>query len=217
MFLLLNETTSNAWYRGLKLLPCQGVGYFFARNRSFITTRNLCIGTVCNRFSESMHDKSVLPNLQNLILSRFNNPKYNFQPLRWNTGFNGQKSTVSYSISELSQDTYHRFSDITMEHLTEYLENLSEQVNIDGFDVEYSSGVLTLKCGPSDTYVLNKQPPNKQIWLSSPISGPKRYDYDSTHKKWFYQRDNSTLDGLLNEELSAIFGIKVDVTLPASN
>lgn len=27
------------------------------------------------------------------------------------------------------------------------------------------------------TYVLNKQPPNKQIWLSSPISGPKRYDW----------------------------------------
>ena len=27
------------------------------------------------------------------------------------------------------------------------------------------------------TYVINKQPPNKQIWLSSPQSGPKRYDW----------------------------------------
>ncbi|CAG8713102.1 722_t:CDS:2, partial [Funneliformis mosseae] len=142
-----------------------------------------------------------------MILSRFNNPKYSFQPLRWNTGFNGSKP---YSSSELSQDTYHRISEITMEHLSEYFENLGEQVNIDGYDVEYSSGVLTLRCGPSGTYVINKQPPNKQIWLSSPISGPKRYDYDSTHKKWFYQRDNSTLDGLLNEELSIIFRTKVD-------
>lgn len=31
------------------------------------------------------------------------------------------------------------------------------------------SGVLTVRLGDRGTYVLNKQPPNKQIWLSSPI------------------------------------------------
>lgn len=31
------------------------------------------------------------------------------------------------------------------------------------------SGVLTVKLGDRGTYVINKQPPNKQIWLSSPI------------------------------------------------
>ena len=30
------------------------------------------------------------------------------------------------------------------------------------------SGVLTLALGEKGTYVINKQPPNKQIWLSSP-------------------------------------------------
>lgn len=25
--------------------------------------------------------------------------------------------------------------------------------------------------------MLNKQPPNRQIWLSSPVSGPKRFDW----------------------------------------
>jgi len=39
------------------------------------------------------------------------------------------------------------------------------------------AGVLTLSFPPSGTYVLNKQPPNRQIWLSSPVSGPKRFDY----------------------------------------
>ncbi|KAH3448100.1 hypothetical protein KXV91_001663 [Aspergillus fumigatus] len=66
------------------------------------------------------------------------------------------------------------------------------------------------------TYVLNKQPPNKQIWLSSPISGPKRYDWvlegDQMHEKqdarpfgngqWIYLRDGSNLTDLLNAELS---------------
>ena len=30
------------------------------------------------------------------------------------------------------------------------------------------SGVLTVKVGDHGTYVINKQTPNKQIWLSSP-------------------------------------------------
>ena len=54
------------------------------------------------------------------------------------------------------------------------------------------------------TYVLNKQPPNKQIWLSSPLSGPKRYDYvtpASGGGDWVYLRDGSTLSGLLEEEI----------------
>ena len=31
------------------------------------------------------------------------------------------------------------------------------------------NGVVTLKLGEHGTYVLNKQPPNRQIWLSSPV------------------------------------------------
>lgn len=74
------------------------------------------------------------------------------------------------------------------------------------------SGVMTIRVPEKGTYVLNKQPPNKQIWLSSPISGPKRYDWcivgDGQHDKegtaqgrWVYARDGSTLDGLILEEL----------------
>ena len=31
------------------------------------------------------------------------------------------------------------------------------------------SGVLTIKLGPKGTYVINKQTPNRQMWLSSPL------------------------------------------------
>jgi frataxin len=72
--------------------------------------------------------------------------------------------------------------------------------------------VLTLKFPPNGTYVINKQPPNKQIWLSSPITGPKRYDYavwsegqDSKEGTgagaWVYLRDGTTLGELLETEL----------------
>ncbi|EGT54939.1 hypothetical protein CAEBREN_28735, partial [Caenorhabditis brenneri] len=40
-------------------------------------------------------------------------------------------------------------------------------------------GVLTVNVSKTvGTYVINKQSPNKQIWLSSPMSGPKRYDLE---------------------------------------
>lgn len=63
------------------------------------------------------------------------------------------------------------------------------------------------------TYVLNKQPPNKQIWLSSPESGPKRYDWvirgeGMEHKQegeasgdWIYLRDGTSLETLIKMEL----------------
>jgi frataxin len=74
------------------------------------------------------------------------------------------------------------------------------------------SGVATIDVHGKGTYVINKQPPNKQIWLSSPLSGPKRYDWvvsgESMHQKegagegsWVYLRDQSTLDEVLLKEL----------------
>jgi len=73
--------------------------------------------------------------------------------------------------------------------------------------------VLEVKITSKDyTYVLNKQPPNKQIWLSSPVSGPKRFDWvvsgESMHEKegggvgdWIYLRDGTSLTEVIRKEL----------------
>lgn len=77
---------------------------------------------------------------------------------------------------------------------------------------------MNIKFPPSGTYVLNKQPPNKQIWLSSPISGPKRFDWvvagEGMQEKegggqgdWVYLRDNTSLTDLLRREI----GISLDI------
>lgn len=55
---------------------------------------------------------------------------------------------------------------------------------------------------PFGTYVINRQTPNLQIWLSSPTSGPKRYDF--INGTWVYKHDNTTLHALLNKELGPI-------------
>lgn len=97
-----------------------------------------------------------------------------------------------------------------MSRLLVELEELQE--DREDVDVEYSAGVLNLVFPPNGTYVINKQPPNKQIWLSSPISGPKRYDWvllgEGQDQKegggkgeWIYLRDGSTLTGLMRKEV----------------
>ena len=84
------------------------------------------------------------------------------------------------------------------------------------------AGVLTVDFPGIGTYVINKQPPNKQIWLSSPISGPKRYDWyiigDSQGEKggtaggnWVYARDESTLSELFSKELG------IELSMPPSH
>jgi len=73
------------------------------------------------------------------------------------------------------------------------------------------AGVLSIGM-PAGTYVINKQPPSKQIWLSSPESGPKRFDFvmqnegmnqkeGGGHGDWIYLRDGSSLTELLKKEL----------------
>ncbi|XP_063885207.1 frataxin, mitochondrial-like [Scylla paramamosain] len=117
-------------------------------------------------------------------------------------------TTRQYSV-ELDDIQYEQISDETLESLSEYLEEL---VAVDtapqDCDVLYSSGVLTLHLGTHGTYVINKQTPNKQIWLSSPTSGPKRFDFQSG--VWVYRHSGETLHSLLSTELSKVFSSNVD-------
>ncbi|KAL4887080.1 Frataxin [Aspergillus karnatakaensis] len=124
----------------------------------------------------------------------------------------GAQSHVS-EPSPLTEQAFHEYSEHYLDLLLEEIEAAQE----DGSDIEaeYSAGVLNVSVPGVGTYVLNKQPPNKQIWLSSPISGPKRYDWvmegDQMHEKqdtrpfvngqWICLRDDSNLTDLLNEEL----------------
>ena len=63
--------------------------------------------------------------------------------------------------------------------------------------------MLTAIVPGKGTYVINKQPPNRQIWLSSPVSGPKRYDLvdEEDGPQWVYLRDGSKMTELLREEI----------------
>ncbi|XP_047236237.1 frataxin, mitochondrial [Girardinichthys multiradiatus] len=108
-------------------------------------------------------------------------------------------------IMELSEAVYEKLAEETLDALSDYFEDLTnEAFTGTDYDVVFSSGVLTVKVGGGHgTYVINKQTPNRQIWLSSPTSGPKRYDW--TGERWVYTHDGISLHQLLSKEFSIIF------------
>ncbi|XP_039213328.1 frataxin, mitochondrial isoform X2 [Crotalus tigris] len=114
--------------------------------------------------------------------------------------------------SSLDETKYEKLAEETLESLTDFFEELADKpFTSKDYDVSFGNGVLTVKLsGNMGTYVINKQTPNKQIWLSSPISGPKRYDW--TGKKWIYSHDGISLHDLLSKELSLALATELDLS-----
>ena len=104
------------------------------------------------------------------------------------------------SASSAAGDDYVALADECLDTILEKADELSDER--DDVECELSSGVLTLKIAGAGTWVINKQVPNRQLWLSSPVSGPCRYEYvDGT---WTHTRDGSSLSELLERELGLI-------------
>ncbi|KAF2190574.1 arabinogalactan endo-1,4-beta-galactosidase [Zopfia rhizophila CBS 207.26] len=121
--------------------------------------------------------------------------------------------------TDIPTSEYNKRADEYLEELVNRLE--AEQEKRQDLEVEYSAGVLEVTIQSKGTYVLNKQPPNKQIWLSSPLSGPKRFDWvvtgESMNQKegggvgdWIYLRDGTSLTELVRRELGVELGVDDD-------
>ncbi|KAG7308262.1 hypothetical protein JYU34_006941 [Plutella xylostella] len=109
--------------------------------------------------------------------------------------------------TEVDHVVFEQICNETLESLCDYFEELVESApHLKGADITFSDGVLTVDLGPSyGTYVINRQTPNKQVWLSSPTSGPKRYDLVLKNGGyWLYKHDGITLHQLLQTEISEI-------------
>ena len=98
----------------------------------------------------------------------------------------------------------------TLEDLLDAVEESAELRVGDEFDAEFSGDVLNLRFGAGrGTYVLNLQTPNRQIWMSSPVSGPWRFHYDPTKREWRSTRSGQSLHEMLDRELYELVGIHV--------
>ena len=71
----------------------------------------------------------------------------------------------------MDETVFNREADLVLNHLADTIdEHLGDRI-----DVEMQSGILTLEVKGGGQYVINKHGPNREIWLSSPVSGAAHF------------------------------------------
>jgi len=115
----------------------------------------------------------------------------------------------------MSERDFHVAADAALARLEQALAPLEEAEK--GLDLSCAMGVLTLRLGGTrGTYVLNKQAPARQIWWSSPLSGPRRFNFDARRGAWVSARgDGGELAGELRAELRRLTGIELEGLAPS--
>lgn len=108
--------------------------------------------------------------------------------------------SIPDEILDMPIEVYHEVSDGFMENILDQLEVIGDSHPEVINDVEMSQGVMSIEVPSVGVYVINKQPPNKQIWLASPVSGPYRFDY--YQNEWVSLRDGTKLLDVLNTEFN---------------
>ncbi|MBM3583475.1 MAG: iron donor protein CyaY [Alphaproteobacteria bacterium] len=78
---------------------------------------------------------------------------------------------------------------------------------LDDADVEHGGGILTVTLADRRQFVVNRHATNRQIWLSSPISGA--HHYDPAEGRWRDSRGGADLAEQLAADLRAATGVAV--------
>ena len=112
--------------------------------------------------------------------------------------------------------------------MTSFLDCLSTLLEAPRFeaanlDVTLADGVLSVASPTRGTWVLNKHGPTRQIWLSSPVSGPNKFNLHQAQEEagatanqgacgegWLGERDTSdSLKARLIKEWNEAFGGRI--------
>ncbi|MSP50227.1 MAG: iron donor protein CyaY [Alphaproteobacteria bacterium] len=106
----------------------------------------------------------------------------------------------------LDEPSFERCADETLKHL---LATVEARLG-DHLDIDLEGGVLTIRLDAGGVYVVNKQAPNRQIWLASPASGAWHFDFREGPGKagrWVATKGGRSLADLLSNELAAASGV----------
>lgn len=106
----------------------------------------------------------------------------------------------------LSETAFITLADAALNRLCVMAEALDES---DILEVEQMSGMLSIELPSGRQFVVNRQIPTRQLWLSSPISGGLRFDYDETSQNWALS-DGRRLDTMLKTDLQILLEDEAD-------
>ena len=100
----------------------------------------------------------------------------------------------------MTEAEFDRLATATLGRIAETL----EEALGGGAEVDFQGGIVTVSLDEGGEYVINKHAPNRQIWLSSPVSGAAHFAFDAASKAWISTRSNRVLGELLAEELGPV-------------
>ena len=98
------------------------------------------------------------------------------------------------------------FETIAEKALNSILDRIDDALG-DVFDVDLNGGILGVELENGAQYVINKNVPNCEIWMSSPLSGASHYYLDDDLETWVDTRSGDKLFVLLARELSQAAGM----------
>ena len=99
-----------------------------------------------------------------------------------------------------------KFNGLADETLDYLLDVIDEKLG-DILEVDMENGMLTIDIESGGQYIINKHGPNRQIWLSSPLSGAFHYNFDAASETWVDSRGGEGLKPRLAGELSRLTGV----------
>ena len=98
---------------------------------------------------------------------------------------------------DMTEDEYNNIANQLLDDILEKLE--FEEDSRDSYEVNASGDGVIHVVQPAGTWVLNKQTPSRQIWLSSPLTGPTHYKLAGD--EWVCTKDDHRMVDRLREQL----------------
>ncbi|WP_238318393.1 iron donor protein CyaY [Thalassospira australica] len=120
--------------------------------------------------------------------------------------FGPQRQTENKTVA-LEETRFHQIADETIETLSDVIDDVLG----DDLEVDLQSGILTIELDSGEQFIINKHGPNRQVWLSSPVSGASHYDFDEDNETWTSTRGSTTLNDQLSADLAVKTGNKLDL------
>jgi frataxin len=104
----------------------------------------------------------------------------------------------------MDERAFDTLADRTLQHLFARID-----AELEDADVDLRGGILTIALEDGRQYVINKHAPNRQIWMSSPVSGASHYEHDQASGDWRSTRGGDALVPRLARELAELTGTAI--------
>lgn len=107
----------------------------------------------------------------------------------------------------MTDNEYHQRVDAILLHLEESIDEI-EQVDL---DYESAGGILTIDFPNKTKIIVNKQPPNQQIWVATKFDG---HHFDLVDQSWIDNRSGKEFWALMSEAATRQAGVEVSFSGP---